>query len=92
MSIAIPVSVLMRDTAFAPPFSAALAFNEILSTLGESLTMSGVVFRRFVAYLVTSSTVLGWIPNAIPPLLTLGQEMLSSIISTSPSSRAQMRS
>ena len=92
MSMTMPVKVLTREMQSAPPFSAACAFSAMLSTLGESLTMRGVLGRLFLAARVTSPMVSGRMPNAMPPHFTLGQEMLSSTKSTSPSSRAQRRS
>ena len=90
MSMTMPVRVLISDTASAPPRCAACALAAMLSTFGESLTINGVRASALFETFVTSSTLSGRMPNAIPPHLTLGQEMLSSIISTSPSSRAQM--
>ena len=88
MSIAMPVKVLTREMQSAPPRSAASAFVAMLSTLGESLTMSGVFGHFALAREVTSSIASGRMPNAMPPHLTLGQEMFSSRKSTSPSRRA----
>ena len=85
-----PVKVLTSETQSAPPSSAARALAAMLSAFGESLTIKGVFFRAVFAVFVTSFTLSGRIPNAIPPERTFGQEIFSSMISASPSKRAQI--
>ena len=78
MSIAMATTVFIREMALAPELSAALAVRVISVTLGESLAMTGRVVALRTAP-ITSLVVAGSIPKAIPPFLTLGQEMLTSI-------------
>ena len=92
ISITMPVRVFISDMQSAPPRCAACAFAAMLSTLGESLTMSGVFLSAPLHSRVTSSTFSGFMPRAMPPARTLGQEMFSSIMSTSPSRRVHMPS
>ena len=92
ISITIPVKVLISEIQSAPPRSAAFALVAMLSTLGESFTINGVLVSCFLVICVTSSIFSGRIPSAIPPARTLGQEMLSSTISTSPFKRLQIPS
>lgn len=79
--MAMPVKVLMSETASAPPCSAALAQSAMEVTLGVSLTISGTP-AFCLARLVTSSMTAGSVPKGTPPACTLGQEMFSSIMST----------
>ena len=76
---AIPESVLISETAAAPPASAARALSAMFATFGDSLVITGFLHTLTTAA-VTFSTDDGSTPNAIPPCLTLGQEMLSSTI------------
>ena len=84
ISMRMPSSVLMSESASAPAATAARAISVMSVTLGESLTMSGF-FAFFFAAETTSVTMSGWVPNAMPPHLTFGQEMFISIRSTSAS-------
>ena len=81
-----PVRVLIRDRASAPPASAAFAMTVMSVTLGLSFMITGCFARRFTS-LVMASTALGSWPKAIPPSFTLGQEILISRRSTSVSPR-----
>ena len=81
MSIFIPVRVLIRDRASAPPASAALAVSVISVTFGLNFMITGCLAWRFTS-LVMASTALGSWPKAMPPSFTLGQEMLISKRST----------
>ena len=76
-SIAMPIRVLISDTASAPASSTALAITVISVTLGESFTITGRSVRSLTA-LVTSAAMEGSVPNATPPFFTLGQEMFTS--------------
>ena len=86
ISIFIPVSVLIRDTASAPPASAALAISVISVTFGVSFIMIGC-FAIFLICAVSFSTLCASWPNARNPALTFGQEILISIISIASSAR-----
>ena len=55
-----------REIQSAPPSSAAWAFIAMLSTLGESFTMSGVFFKEFFDTAVTSFILSGLMPKAYP--------------------------
>ena len=80
-SIFIPVRVLIREMASAPPSSAARAMTVMSVTLGLSFMIMGCFAWAFTA-LVMASTALGSCPKAMPPSFTLGQEMLISSRST----------
>src|SRR5437764_12554145 len=73
----IATHVLTREMASAPAFSADLAINGILVTLGESFTISG---RRDAALQLatSSSSKTRSLPNEMPPCLVFGQETFSS--------------
>src|SRR3989339_243978 len=78
VSMAMPQRVLIKEITSAPAFSASLAIKAMSVTLGDNLTITG----RLVAFLTvaTNSLVaLGSKQKSIPPLDTLGQEMLTSI-------------
>ncbi len=75
-----PVIVLISEIASAPPSSAALALSAMQDTLGVSLVMTGFT-HTFLTASVTLRTLSGCTPKAMPPLRTLGQEILSSTIS-----------
>ena len=92
-SIASPRSVFVSTSASAPPRSAARAIAARSATLGESLTHSGsrVAARQ---RRTTASVSAGSLPIEMQPLLTFGQETLSSSAAMpgSPSSRRQASS
>ena len=81
-STAMPVSVLIMETASAPALSAASAISEISVTFGESFTISGFLQCARTAF-VMSSTPAQLVPNCTPPCFTFGQEMFISIMSMS---------
>jgi len=89
VSMAMPRSVLISETASAPPASTALAMTVISVTLGESLTISGRSVTARTAS-VTFCAIFGSVPKATPPFLTLGQEILISraLIPSLPLSRS----
>ena len=82
MSIRMPVSVLIMETASAPALSAASAISEMSVTFGESFTISGFLQCARTAF-VMSSTPAQLVPNCTPPCFTFGQEMFISIMSMS---------
>ena len=71
----------MQERASAPASSATRANSAMSATLGESLGMTGrrVALRTAAT---TSWVIFGSPPKAIPPFLTLGQEMLISSAAT----------
>src|SRR5574344_2709819 len=77
-SMAIPNNVLMSDTLSAPASSTALAISTTLVTLGVSLTIIVLPYTLRTA-LTTLAAISGLVPNPIPPFLTLGQLILSSM-------------
>ena len=83
-----PVMVLIREMASAPPASAALAISAMLVTLGVSFMMTGwAATRRILS--VIRKRASGSCPKAMAPSFTLGQETLISSRSTaSPASRS----
>ena len=82
ISILIPVKVLIIEIASAPFASADFAISAISVTLGLSFTIRGFL-QWSRTYFVMLATLSQDVPKATPPLLTLGQLMLSSIISIS---------
>ena len=72
-----PVRVLIREMASAPPAWAALAVSVISVTFGLNFMITGCFATSFTA-LVISSTALGFCPKAMPPSFTFGQEILIS--------------
>ena len=50
MSIAIPISVLMSESESAPSSSQAFAIEAMSVTLGESFTMSVLLYRARTAF------------------------------------------
>ena len=66
MSMAIPVRVLIREIAWAPPSATALAMTVMSVTLGDSLTMTGLSVLS-TTLRVTSPDIFGSTPKAIPP-------------------------
>ena len=84
MSILMPKRVFIRESASAPPETAAFAISVISVTLGVSLTIRGFL-QYFFTSETTFSAIEGTVPNVIPPWLTLGHEILSSNKSTSAS-------
>ena len=81
MSIRIPRSVFIRETASAPFASTDFAMSTMLVTFGVSFTIRGFSVTSFTAF-VTAPATLQSVPKAAPPCFTLGQDMLSSIMST----------
>ena len=81
-SICIPVNVLIKDSASAPPASAAFAISVISVTFGLSFIITGCLATFFTSFVIASTAFGSW-PKAIPPCFTFGQEMLISNISTS---------
>src|SRR6056297_360196 len=76
-STAIPVIVLISETADAPAETTASAIGTTSVTLGESLAIIGLpVFSRTA--LTTSAAACGSTPKLTPPAATLGQEILTS--------------
>ncbi len=67
----------MSETASAPASSTARAIDTISVTFGESLTIIGLEVRRRI-WATTSAAEVQEVPNAAPPSLTFGQEMLTS--------------
>ena len=67
-----------KDSASAPASTQAKAISLISSALGDSFTIIGF-FETSLQALTTSSADSHFIPNAIPPVFTLGQEIFSSI-------------
>ena len=86
ISIFIPVIVLIRETASAPPASTAFAISAMLVTFGLNFMITGCFAYLFTAFVI-SSAAFGFWPKAIPPSFTFGQEMLISSMSTSSSAR-----
>ena len=80
MSILIPSMVLMRVSPSAPASSQARAISTMSVTLGLSLMNTGLRQTAFTAA-VTSAAAEAQVPKAIPPLCTLGQETLTSMMS-----------
>src|SRR5574341_1332295 len=88
-SMAMPTTVLISDTAVAPPAWAALAVSAMSVTFGDSFTMVGKWVDPRTAR-VTSNTAAGDWPKLIPPCLTLGHDTFTSIAWT-PSSEERRR-
>ena len=86
MSIFIPVNVLIKEIASAPPASAAFAISVISVTFGVSFIMIGC-FAIFLISAVSFSTFFASCPNARNPALTFGHEILISIMSIGSSDR-----
>ena len=86
MSIFIPVSVLIREIASAPPASAAFAISVMSVTFGLNFIITGC-FAAFLILDVMSNNASAFCPNAMAPSLTFGQETLISIIAMSVSAR-----
>ena len=76
-SIAMPIRVLISDSASAPASTQACAMATMSVTLGESLTISGFLVTARQA-LTTLAAHAGSVPKTIPPCLTLGHEMFIS--------------
>ena len=81
-SIAIPKTVLIRETASAPFSSTILAILAISVTLGDNFTTKGFLVT-FRTSLVTAPATSGFAPKAIPPSFTFGQEIFNSTIAIS---------
>ena len=81
MSIFIPVMVLIKDRASAPPASAARAISVMSVTFGLSFMITGCFAYFFISFVI-ASTAFGSCPKAIPPSFTFGQEILISSMST----------
>ena len=67
----------------APAASTARAISAMSVTFGVSFTMTGRSVSDFTIP-VTSAAASGRAPNAIPPFLTFGQEMFTSMAWTPP--------
>ncbi len=80
-SIALALSVLISETASAPPCSAAAATSAGFATLGVSFTINGFSLSGRSAS-SSASVSLGCSPT-IRPECTFGHETLSSIAATS---------
>ena len=76
--IDIPKNVFTSDTASAPSASTARAMSAMSVTFGDNFTIS-VLSKAPRAALTTCAAPEHDVPKAIPPCLTLGHEMLSSI-------------
>ena len=74
-------SVLINETASAPPASAAAAIAAGSATLGVSFTISGFSLRGRICS--SRATISAGCSPTMRPDLTLGQETLSSIAATS---------
>ena len=68
MSTLIAVNVLTSESTSAPPSIAPRAVSVTSSTLGESLTMSGLCGRTFFTSRVSSLSRPGCVPNVRPSL------------------------
>ena len=90
MSILIPRKVLTSVRPSAPASSHALAMATMSVTFGLSLMNTGFEGHAFLAAAATLAAESGSVPNAIPPLWTFGQEMLTSTMSI-PSHSPAMR-
>ena len=82
ISIRIPVNVFIIEIASAPSASADCAMETMSVTFGDSLITRGFLQYCLTAFVI-APTLSQEVPNCTPPLLTLGHEMLSSIISIS---------
>ena len=82
MSMRMPRKVFTSVSPSAPAFSQALAISTMSVTLGLSFTNTGLVVTALTAA-VTSAAAFGLVPKVIPPSCTLGQDMLTSIMSMS---------
>ena len=80
ISIAIALNVFTKDIPSAPSSSQTLAIPTMSSALGDNLTTRGKSVT-FITALTTSLATSFFIPNAIPPAFTFGQDMFNSIIS-----------
>ncbi len=87
MSIRMPRSVFISEMLSAPSASTAFAISVMLVTFGVSLTISGLLVAALTAF-VTEEAPSQVTPQVAPPALTFGQEMFSSIMSTSVESSA----
>ena len=81
-SIAIPTNVLMSESASAPASTQALAMATTSVTLGESLTIKGLLVAARQAA-TTPAAQAGSLPKRMPPSLTLGHEIFISSAATS---------
>ena len=79
MSMAMALNVLTRLSASAPTSSHAFAISTMSLALGDSFTISGLSVAS-LTFLTTSFATQVFMPKAMPPLLTFGHEILSSII------------
>ena len=82
ISILIPKRVLISDTASAPSDSQARAISAMSVTLGDSFIITGLFVAERTIFVISAAPEQDT-PNAAPPAFTLGQEMLTSIMSTS---------
>ena len=84
-----PRKVLTSVSPSAPASSHALAIDTISVTLGLSFMNTGLPGQAFFAAAVTCAAAAGSVPNAMPPLCTLGHEMFTSTMSIPPHSAAR---
>ena len=81
MSMAMPIRVLINDSASAPAASPALAISAMSVTFGDSFRITGF-FVCFFACVTTSAAAFGSVPKMMPPSLTFGQETFNSMAAT----------
>ncbi len=77
ISMAMPRRVFISEMASAPASSTARAMAAMSVTLGDNLTMSGS-WECCLTKVVTLDAAMVHAPKAMPPVLTFGQEMLTS--------------
>src|SRR3990172_10073242 len=77
ISIAIPESVLIRETASAPASETAFAIIVMSVTLGDSFTIKGS-FVFFLTALTTRKAKSGFVPNSSHPSFLLGHDIFIS--------------
>ena len=86
MSMRMPSSVLMSETASAPLRLHRLGNRDNVGNVGRELDDHR--FLGVLAHLLTTRSALSQlVPKAAPPCLTFGQEMFSSNMSISLSER-----
>ena len=76
------LNVFTKDTPSAPSSSHTLAIPTMSSALGDNFITRGLS-TTFLTSLITSLATSFFIPKAIPPALTFGQDIFNSITSTS---------
>ncbi|CEY34515.1 Uncharacterised protein [Streptococcus pneumoniae] len=73
----IPSNVLIIVKPSAPAFSIAFAISTMFATFGDNFTYTGTSETSFTRF-VKSAAISGFVPKAIPPVFTFGQEMFNS--------------